>query len=82
VSSSQGSAGRTGRTGSLLTLGCAGHEVDSEELAEALPAAQILSSDDYGDIVRGTVTGSEGVDLVAEAIGATASQPPAPAGMR
>jgi tRNA A37 methylthiotransferase MiaB len=35
-----------------------------------------------GDMVRATVTGSEGVDLVASAVGATASMPPAPAGLR
>jgi ribosomal protein S12 methylthiotransferase len=35
-----------------------------------------------GDMVRATVTGSEGVDLVASAVGATASVPPAPAGLR
>jgi len=39
VSTSQGSAGRTGRTVSLITLGCARNEVDSEELAARLDAA-------------------------------------------
>jgi len=37
--SSQGSAGRSGRTVSLVTLGCARNEVDSEELAARLEAA-------------------------------------------
>ncbi|MEP7025541.1 MAG: MiaB/RimO family radical SAM methylthiotransferase, partial [Actinomycetota bacterium] len=35
-----------------------------------------------GDLVQATVTGSEGVDLVAEAVTATASLPPVPAGTR
>jgi ribosomal protein S12 methylthiotransferase len=39
VSSSEGSAGRAGRTVSLVTLGCARNEVDSEELAARLDAA-------------------------------------------
>ena len=37
--SSQGSAGQSGRTVSLVTLGCARNEVDSEELAARLEAA-------------------------------------------
>ena len=35
-----------------------------------------------GDLVRATVTGSDGVDLVADAAGATAPPRPAPAGLR
>ena len=39
MSSSQGSADRPGRTVSLVTLGCARNEVDSEELAARLDSA-------------------------------------------
>jgi ribosomal protein S12 methylthiotransferase RimO len=39
VSSSQGNPGRKGRTVSLVTLGCARNEVDSEELAARLDVA-------------------------------------------
>jgi ribosomal protein S12 methylthiotransferase len=56
VSSSQGSAGRAGRTVSLVTLGCARNEVDSEELAARLDAAGWTLAD--GD------AGVDGADVV------------------
>jgi tRNA A37 methylthiotransferase MiaB len=49
VSSSQGSAGRKGRTVSLVTLGCARNEVDSEELAARLDAAGWTLADGTAD---------------------------------
>ena len=49
MSSSQGSAGHRGRTVSLVTLGCARNEVDSEELAARLDAAGWTLVDSAGD---------------------------------
>ena len=49
MSSSQGSAGRKGRTVSLVTLGCARNEVDSEELAARLDAAGWTLADGTAD---------------------------------
>jgi ribosomal protein S12 methylthiotransferase RimO len=52
VPSSQGSAGRTGRTVSLITLGCARNEVDSEELAARLDAGGwTITQDGTADVV-------------------------------
>ena len=51
MSSSQRSAGRKGRTVSLVTLGCARNEVDSEELAARLDAAGWTLTDDGADVV-------------------------------
>jgi ribosomal protein S12 methylthiotransferase RimO len=52
VPSSQGSAGRTGRTVSLITLGCARNEVDSEELAARLDAGGwTVTQDGTADVV-------------------------------
>jgi ribosomal protein S12 methylthiotransferase len=48
VSSSQGNPPRNGRTVSLVTLGCARNEVDSEELAARLDAAGWTLADRTG----------------------------------
>jgi len=79
VSSSQLSAGRKGRTVSLVTLGCARNEVDSEELAARLDAAGWTLADDGADVVLVNTCGfiqaakEESIDqlLGAAAVGAS-----------
>jgi ribosomal protein S12 methylthiotransferase len=59
--------------------GLAAHQAPEVDGSTTVISSALLAA---GDMVRATVTGSEGVDLVASAVGATASMPPAPAGLR
>ena len=85
---SQRAAERVGETLDVLIeeslgdgsyVGLAAHQAP-----EVDGSTTVLSSGELavGDLVRATAVGSEGVDLVAEAVAATAALPPVPAGTR
>jgi MiaB/RimO family radical SAM methylthiotransferase len=85
---SQRAAERVGETLDVLIeeslgdgsyLGLAAHQAP-----EVDGSTTVLSRDELavGDLVRATAVGSEGVDLVAEAVAAAAALPPVPAGTR
>jgi MiaB/RimO family radical SAM methylthiotransferase len=85
---SQRAAERVGETLDVLIeeslgdgsyLGLAAHQAP-----EVDGSTTVLSRDELavGDLVRATAVGSEGVDLVAEAVATTAALPPVPAGSR
>src|SRR6266542_1756399 len=85
---SQRAAERVGETLDVLIeeplsggryAGLAAHQAPEVDGSTTVLSRDLLSA---GDLVRATVTGSEGVDLVAEAIGATAPASPTPAGPR
>jgi MiaB/RimO family radical SAM methylthiotransferase len=59
--------------------GLAAHQAPEVDGSTTVLSRRLLAA---GDLVRATVTGSEGVDLVAEAAGATAPLRPAPAEIR
>ena len=85
---SQRAAERVGETLDVLIeeplsggryAGLAAHQAPEVDGNTTVLSRDLLAA---GDLVRATVTGSEGVDLVAEAIGATAPASPTPAGPR
>jgi ribosomal protein S12 methylthiotransferase RimO len=85
---SQRAAERVGETLDVLIeeplsggryAGLAAHQAPEVDGSTTVLSRDLLAA---GDLVRATVTGSAGVDLVAEAIGATAPASPAPAGPR
>jgi ribosomal protein S12 methylthiotransferase RimO len=85
---SQRAAERVGETLDVLIeeplsggryAGLAAHQAPEVDGSTTVLSRDLLAA---GDLVRATVTGSAGVDLVAETIGATAPASPAPAGPR
>jgi MiaB/RimO family radical SAM methylthiotransferase len=85
---SQRAAERVGETLDVLIeeslgdgsyLGLAAHQAPEVDGSTTVLSRGKLS---VGDLVRATAVGSEGVDLVAEAVAATAALPPVPAGTR